>query len=312
MKVVVTGGAGFIGSHVVDALIARGDEVTVIDNLSSGSTANLNPRADFAKLDIRSDDAGALIRSLRPEGVCHLAAQVSVPASLRDPLADADNNVMGSLRLLVAASEVGSRFVFSSSGGAIYGEPREVPTPETAQPTPTTPYGIGKLAVEHYLRGFGLQHGMEYAALRYANVYGPRQNALGEAGVVAVFCLGVMGMREFRIHGSGADTRDYVYVDDVARANLLALDGERTGHYNIGTGRETDVNALYGLVAESFGSRAPAPHGPPRFGDVHRSAIDVRLAASELGWRPAVSLADGIARTADWFKAQHGIPAASR
>jgi len=302
MRLLVTGGAGFIGSHVVDALVARGDEVTVVDNLSSGSPRNLNPCARFEELDIRSSEAADLVRALRPDGVCHLAAQVSVPASLRDPLRDADNNIMGSLALLTAASEVGSRFVFSSSGGAIYGERPDIPTPETTTPRPTTPYGVGKLAVELYLHQFGVQHGTSYVALRYSNVYGPRQNAQGEAGVVAVFCLGVMGMREFRIHGSGADTRDYLYVDDVVRANLYALDSDRTGHYNIGSAKETDVNTLYRLVADGFGSVIPARHGPPRVGDVHRSAVDIGLVARELGWRPTVSLHDGVRRTVEWFK----------
>lgn len=311
MKVLVTGGAGFIGSHVVDALVGRGDDVTVVDNLSSGTLQNLNPSARFEQLDIRSAAAGDLVRALQPDGICHLAAQVSVPASLRDPLADADNNVMGSLRLMIAAAEVGSRFVFSSSGGAIYGEPPEIPTPETTTPMPSTPYGVGKLAVEHYLREFALQRGMRYVALRYANVYGPRQNALGEAGVVAVLCLGAMGARDFDIHGSGSDTRDYIHVEDVARANLVALGARRSGHYNIGTGKETDVNTLYRMVAEVLGSSVPAPHGPPRFGDVHRSAVDVGLAARELGWWPAVSLQDGIRRTVEWFMARQEIAAST-
>jgi UDP-glucose 4-epimerase len=300
--VLVTGAAGFIGSHVADALAARGDEVAGIDDLSSGDQRFISPGTRFEQVDIRSPEAAQLVRSFAPDGICHLAAQISVSVSVREPLLDADLNITGTLNLLVAAVEVGSRFVFSSSGGQVYGEPEEIPTPETAPLRPVSPYGVSKLAAEQYLYQAHVQHGFGYAALRYSNVYGPRQNPHGEAGVVAIFCEGLLGRRRFKIHGPGTDTRDYVYVADVVRANLLALDSQRSGHYNIGSGRETDVNTLYALVARRFGSNAEPEHGPERPGDIRRSAVDASLAARELGWQPEVGLDEGIGRTVDWFR----------
>ena len=302
MRVLVTGAAGFIGSHVADALAARGDEVAGIDDLSSGDQRFISPGTRFGQVDIRSPEAAQLVRSFAPDGICHLAAQISVSVSVREPLLDADLNITGTLNLLVAAVEVGSRFVFSSSGGQVYGEPEEIPTPETAPLRPVSPYGVSKLAAEQYLYQAHVQHGFGYAALRYSNVYGPRQNPHGEAGVVAIFCEGLLGRRRFKIHGPGTDTRDYVYVADVVRANLLALDSQRSGHYNIGSGRETDVNTLYALVARRFGSNAEPEHGPERPGDIRRSAVDASLAARELGWQPEVGLDEGIGRTVDWFR----------
>lgn len=298
----VTGGAGFIGSHLVDALVGRGDRVTVIDDLSTGNRANLNPGARFEALDIRSPAAAQLLLELRPDAVCHLAAQMSVSRSVAEPLVDADVNVIGALNILAAAREAGSRLVFSSTGGALYGDAEVMPTPETHPAWPVSPYGVAKLAFEHYLHAFAVQHGVGYTALRYANVYGPRQNPHGEAGVVAIFCSRLLAGQEAVINGDGEATRDYVHVRDVVRANLLALDAGRLGHYNVGTGRQVTVNRLFELLATALGSAAGARHGPPRPGDQKTSALDTALIERELGWRPEVSLEDGLADTAAWFR----------
>ena len=304
MKVLVTGGAGFIGSHLVDALVERGDEVLVVDDLSTGDQRNLNPRARFHRLDIRESAAADLVRGERPDVISHHAAQMSVSRSVAEPVFDAEVNVLGSLNLARAAVDAGSRIVFASTGGALYGDAAVLPTAETAPAWPVSPYGISKLAFEHYLYGFRRQYGLNYAALRYANVYGPRQNPHGEAGVVAIFCEGLLGKRPFKIHGEGTDTRDYVYVDDVVRANLLALDSEVCDHFNVGTGRQADTNTIYRLVAERMGRPTEVEHGPPRPGDLRASALDASLLERTLGWKPEVSLEEGIAQTVDWFLAQ--------
>jgi len=304
LKVLVTGGAGFIGSHLVDALVERGDEVLVVDDLSTGDQRNLNPRARFHRLDIRESAAADLVRGERPDVISHHAAQMSVSRSVAEPVFDAEVNVLGSLNLARAAVDAGSRIVFASTGGALYGDAAVLPTAETAPAWPVSPYGISKLAFEHYLYGFRRQYGLNYAALRYANVYGPRQNPHGEAGVVAIFCEGLLGKRPFKIHGEGTDTRDYVYVDDVVRANLLALDSEVCDHFNVGTGRQADTNTIYRLVAERMGRPTEVEHGPPRPGDLRASALDASLLERTLGWKPEVSLEEGIAQTVDWFLAQ--------
>ena len=300
----VTGGAGFIGSHLVDALVARGDRVLVIDDLSTGSRANLNPAATFHQLDVRDPGAAELIRAERPDAISHHAAQMSVSRSVREPVFDAEVNVLGSLNVAMAAVAAGSRIVFASTGGALYGDAEVIPTAETAPAWPVSPYGIAKLSFEHYLFGFRAQFGLSYLALRYANVYGPRQNPHGEAGVVAIFCEGMLGKRTYLINGSGTDTRDYVHVDDVVAANLLAIDSEVCDHLNVGTGRQADTNTIHQLVAERLGKPTDAEHGPARPGDLKASALDSRRIHELLGWKPRVSLEDGIAQTVDWFVAQ--------
>lgn len=307
MRVLVTGGAGFIGSHTVDALVARGDEVIVVDDLSSGSERNLNAGARFERLDVRAPQTGELVRSARPQAIVHLAAQVSVSRSVREPVFDAEVNVLGSLNVLGAAADAGARVVFASTGGALYGDTARLPTPEDHPTWPVSPYGIAKLSVEHYLHGFAEQRGLSYAALRYANVYGPRQDPHGEAGVVAIFSRALVERRTPLIHGPGTDTRDYVHVRDVVAANLAALDDGRTGHYNVGTGEQTDVNTLLEILAASLGVPAQADHGAPRPGDLRASALDSAKLRRELGWAPRVALRDGLGETALWFRAQ--VPA---
>src|SRR5215472_286650 len=245
MKVIVTGGAGFIGSHLVDALWARGDEVIALDDLSGGHERNLNPAARFVRLDVRTPEAAALVRDERPDGIAHLAAQASVSRSVREPFFDGSVNILGSVNLMAAAADAGSRFIFASTGGAIYGDTAVLPTPEGEPAWPVSPYGIGKLAAEHYLHGFRANQGLSYAALRYSNVYGPRQDPHGEAGVIAIFSRALLEGRTARIHGTGTDTRDYVHVADVVRANLLALASATSGHFNVGTGRQVDVNTVF-------------------------------------------------------------------
>jgi UDP-glucose 4-epimerase len=301
--VLVTGAAGFIGSHTVDALVARGDEVIALDDLSGGSERNLNPAARFERLDVRAPETADLIRRTRPQGIVHLAAQVSVSRSVREPVLDAEVNVLGSLNVICAAADAGARIVFASTGGALYGDTDRLPTPEDHPTWPVSPYGIAKLAVEHYLYGFAEQRSLSYAALRYANVYGPRQDPHGEAGVVAIFSRALVEGRTPHVHGPGTDTRDYVHVRDVVAANLAALDDGRRGHYNVGSGRQTDVNTLVTILAAALGVEVRPEHGAPRPGDLRASALDAAKIRRELGWEPAIDLGDGLRETALWFQA---------
>jgi UDP-glucose 4-epimerase len=300
--VLVTGGAGFIGSHVADALIARGDEVVVVDDLSGGNRVNLNTQAEFHQLDIRNPECRRLFVETKPDAVAHHAAQMSVSRSVREPAFDASVNIEGSLNLLEAAREVGARFVFASTGGALYGDADVLPTPESYPAWPVSPYGAGKLAFEHYLHCYRALHGVGYAALRYANVYGPRQDPHGEAGVVAIFCRALIAGNDAVINGDGEQTRDYVHVADVVQANLLALDSAESGHFNVGTGRQTSVNEIFRLIAGCLQPAAAEKHGPPRPGEQRTSALDAGLIGQKLGWRPAVAVEDGIPDTAAWFR----------
>ncbi|HZV48320.1 MAG TPA: NAD-dependent epimerase/dehydratase family protein [Candidatus Dormibacteraeota bacterium] len=304
MRVLLTGGAGFIGSHIADALVERGDEVIVVDDLSTGCRENLNPGVRFHCLDVRSPQAARLVEELGPDVICHHAAQVSVSRSVREPVFDAEVNLLAGLNLLEAARRAGARFVFASTGGALYGDAAVLPTPEDYPARPVSPYGVSKLAFEHYLHCYGAQHGVSYVALRYANVYGPRQSPHGEAGVVAIFCQRLLAGERPVIHGDGRQTRDYVHVSDIVRANLAAIDAGLTGHFNVGTGRQVDVNHLFRLIAERIGTEVEAVHGPPRPGDQRTSALDASLIAERLGWRPRVGLEQGLEETAAWFRAR--------
>jgi len=301
--VVVTGGAGFIGSNIADAYVARGWRVTIIDNLSGGDRRNVNARADFHQLDIRDAAAGDLIRELKPDVISHHAAQMDVRKSVADPAADADVNVVGTLRILEAAIDAAvKRFIFASTGGAIYGEPVEVPQTESHPTAPLSPYGCAKLSVEHYLHYYRVVRGLSSAALRYANVYGPRQNAHGEAGVVAIFAGRLLDGQQSTINGSGTQTRDFVYVDDVVAANMAASDAEWQGEYNVGTGVETSVNELYESLASIAGIDLPATHAPAKEGEQMRSVLDGTRLRALAKLPESTKLNDGLAKTFAWFR----------
>jgi UDP-glucose 4-epimerase len=302
-RVLVTGGAGFIGSQVADGLVAAGHEVTVVDNLSTGKREYVPAEARFYPYDIKSREAFELVCGLRPRAILHHAAQMSVQVSVADPLKDAEDNILGSLNLFQAAGLSGvQRIIFASTGGAIYGDEAPIPASEQDPPQPEAPYGVAKLAVEHYLHFYQRQYGVIPISLRYANVYGPRQNGLGEAGVVAIFLEKFLADIQPVINGDGLQTRDFVYVGDVVAANLLALDYPRAGVFNIGTGRETDILTIYLKLQDLTGSGLGPVHGPAKPGEQRRSSLDSSLARAELGWRPRVSLDEGLARTAAAFR----------
>lgn len=303
MRILLTGGAGFIGSNVADAYTADGHEVLVVDDLSSGKRANVPAAARFVLADIGSDTAEEAIRSFRPEVVNHHAAQINVRASVADPQFDARVNILSTLRLLEASREAGVRkILFASSGGAGYGEQEAFPADERHAVRPVSPYGVSKIAVELYLHYYRVQYGLDYTALRYANVYGPRQDPHGEAGVVAIFCERMLRGQRAIVNGDGEQTRDYVYVTDVVRANVAALSRGGGLSINIGTGIETSVNTLFRLLREASGSRQEEIHGPGMPGEQRRSCLENRLAFDELGWYPETSLEEGLARTLSFFR----------
>lgn len=301
--VVVTGGAGFIGSNIADAYIERGWRVTIIDNLSSGDRRNIHPGAAFHQLDIRDAAAADLIRALKPDVINHHAAQMDVRKSVEDPAADADVNVVGSLRILEAAVQTAvKRFVFASTGGAIYGEPVEGAQDESHPTAPLSPYGCAKLAVEHYLHYYRVVHGLSSVALRYANVYGPRQSVHGEAGVVAIFAGRMINGQPPTINGSGTQTRDFVYIDDVVAANLAASDAGWQGEYNVGTGVETSVNELCASLASIAGADIPATHGPAKEGEQLRSVLDGSRLRKLAALPERTPLRDGLTKTFAWLR----------
>lgn len=308
-RVLVSGGAGFIGSHVVGAYLAAGYEVTVLDDLSTGRAENVPAGAKLVRADIRSAEARALLAGGGFTVFNHHAAQMDVRKSVDDPVFDAHVNVIGLLNLLEGArSGAVRRIVFASSGGTVYGEGAPTPTPETAGKLPASPYGTAKLTSEYYLATFSQLFGMEAVALRYSNVYGPRQNPHGEAGVVAIFGKRLLEGEPITIYGDGEQTRDLVYVEDVAAANLIAaerplsaLQSLDSRAFNIGTGVETSVNRLAELIASAAGRPSEVRRAPARAGEIQRSALAVTKAERELGWRPRVSLPEGLARTMRWI-----------
>ena len=308
-RILVTGGAGFIGSHIVDALIAAGHTVSVVDNLVRGKRENVTPAAHFHRADIR--DAAALrevFAAERPQVVIHEAALADVRESLRDPAGYATTNVIGTLNLLEAGRATGSlrKFIFASTGGALYGDPAELPATEACPLGPLDPYGASKLACEYYIATYQHNYGIAYCLLRYANVYGPRQDAEGEGGVVAIFSARMLAGQPVLIHGDGRQTRDFVYVADVAAANLLAVT-QGQGVYNIGTGVPTDINTIFGELAEITRYTLAEAHGPAKPGEVRHSYLAADKARAELGWSPAVRLADGLAQTAAFFREKLAI-----
>ena len=314
MKVLVTGGAGFIGSHIADRLLASGHEVVVVDDLSTGHIEHLPAAARFYQMELGSAWLDELFRIERPQALVHQAAQASVRRSVEDPVFDAGVNVLGTVALLQASVRHQLRRVlFASTGGAIYGDSDRIPTPEEAPAVPVSPYGASKLAAEGYLRTFHALHHLSYAALRYANVYGPRQDPHGEAGVVAIFSQRLLGGHPARINGDGKQTRDFVYVGDVAEANLLALESDAVGSFNVGTGVETDINRVFALLKDYAGSSQAEQHGPPLAGEQRRSVVDASKIAKVMGWRPKTSLQEGLRETVRYFReapaAQPAAPA---
>ena len=321
MRVLVTGAAGFIGSHLVDRLLGEGEEVVGIDNLSSGALANLADarrsrmgKFSFQRVDITSTALPELVKRYRPEVVFHLAAQVDVRKSVADPIHDAMSNIIGTLNLLQAAKDVGTqKFVFTSSGGCIYGEPDESRLPVSEdqiflpESMPESPYGVSKKVVLDYLRYFRAVHDLDYTALALSNVYGPRQEPASEVGlegqVVAIFCRKMLGGRPCTIYGDGTQTRDFVYVDDVVSAYMAARDKASGELVNVGSGRELSVNELYERLAEATGARQQPVHAPARPGELQRIVVDPSKAAATLGWRASTDLEDGLKQTVAWFKA---------
>jgi UDP-glucose 4-epimerase len=306
-RILVTGGAGFIGSHVAAQLVAAGHDVVVVDNLSMGKREYVPVAAKFYSYDIKSPETVELIRSWRPQVIVHHAAQMSVQVSVSDPILDAQENILGSLNLFQAAAAAGvEKVIFASTGGAIYGDEAPLPAREADRPRPEAPYGIAKLSVEHYLHFYQREHGIIPIILRYANVYGPRQNGQGEAGVVAIFIEKLLAGQQPRINGDGLQTRDFVFVGDIVAANLLALAYPQAGVFNIGTGQETDILTIYLKLQELMSSPLGPVHGPGKPGEQRRSVLDSTLAGSELGWRPRVSLSQGLDQTVAAFREAAG------
>ncbi|MDR7486574.1 MAG: NAD-dependent epimerase/dehydratase family protein [Armatimonadota bacterium] len=307
MRVLVTGGAGFIGSQVAEAHLRRGDEVAVVDSLVSGRAEFVPPGARFYEMDIRDPAIGDVVAEVRPHLINHHAAQASVSVSMRDPVRDADVNVLGTIRLAAAAAAAGvPHFIFASTGGALYGEPERLPADESTPIAPLSPYGCAKAVAEAYLALYRRLHGLRVCCLRYANVFGPRQDPHGEAGVVAIFARAMLDGRPATIYGDGEQTRDFVFVEDAVRANLLAADRRAEGAVNIGTGEATTVNAIYRLLARLTGTTAAPTYAPPRPGDVRHVTLDASAARRLLGWTPAVSLDAGLAATVEWFRRHSG------
>lgn len=303
MKLLVTGGAGFIGSHVADRMLADGHQVVILDDLSSGHIEHVPARARFYQMELGSPWLEELFRIERPEAVLHQAAQKSVRMSVQDPVFDGQVNVLGTIALLQASvRHQVKRFLFASTGGAIYGDTDRVPTPEDAPALPVSPYGAAKLAAEVYLRMFHDLHGLSYASLRYANVFGPRQDPHGEAGVVAIFSQKLLRGEPARINGDGTQTRDFVYATDVADANARALTSDAVGCFNVGTGIETNVNQIFQLVRQLAGSKQKEVHGPAMPGEQRRSAVDASKIGKVMGWRPSTRLEEGLSQTVRYFR----------
>lgn len=303
-KILVTGGAGFIGSHVVDLFLEKGYEVAVLDNLSTGKASNLNPGAKFYQIDIRSPEVREVFAVERPDFVSHHAAQAEVRRSVAEPLFDASVNILGSINLLECAREFGVRhFVYISSGGAAYGEPERLPCTEEHPVNPICPYGASKHTVEHYLYMYCANYDLNYTVLRYPNVFGPRQNPQGEAGVVAIFAGRMLAGEPALINGDGEQTRDFVYVGDCAYANTLAVTVPHpSGIYNLGWGRPTSINEIFSALAKITGYSQPAQYGPAKLGETRHIYLDAAKAGRELGWSPTLTLEEGLKKTVAYLR----------
>lgn len=305
MKVLVTGGAGFIGSHVVDHFVEAGYQVVVVDDLSSGHRKNINPQATFYQVDIRSAELAQVFAAERPDIVDHHAAQINVRASVSDPLHDADINVLGSLNILQQAVNYGvKKIIYISSGGAIYGEPQYMPCDENHPIMPLSPYGVTKHTVEHFLHLYHENYGLAYTVLRYANVYGPRQDPNGEAGVVAIFAGQMLNGEAPTINGDGSQERDFIYVEDCARANVLAVGNGQATAYNIGNGKGTTVLQIWQAIRNATGYEGAPQHGPAKMGDIQGIYLDISKAERGLGWTPTVPLQEGLNRTVAFIRQQ--------
>ncbi|MBD3384199.1 NAD-dependent epimerase/dehydratase family protein [candidate division KSB1 bacterium] len=306
MKILVTGGAGFIGSHIVDAYINNGHDVVIIDNFYTGVRKNVNPKARLYECNIQDEQVSDIFRTEKFDIVNHQAAQMDVRKSVSNPIFDAKNNILGFINILQNGVENDvKKVIFASSGGAIYGEQDYFPANEVHPLQPSSPYGITKLTGEKYLSFYAGNYGLSYVALRYANVYGPRQNPRGEAGVVAIFCDRMLSQQKAVINGDGKQTRDFVYVKDVVQANVLAADFSGNGIFNIGTGEETTINKIFNTVKELLDSDMPEEHGPAQPGEQRRSVISPRKAFQKLSWQPRYDLKQGLNETVEFFKQNH-------
>jgi len=304
LKVLVTGGAGFIGSNVADGLLEKNYKVVIVDDLSNGRKENLPKEAKFYKCDIRDKKLYSILKEEKPDILIHNAAQLSVRISVENPLMDADINIMGGLNVINACHTYNvDKIIFASSGGTVYGEQKYFPADEEHPTSPISPYGVAKLATEKYLYYFYKNYGLKYISLRYANIYGPRQDPYGEAGVVAIFSSKILEGKNPTINGDGLQTRDYVYVGDVVDINLKVIESDFTGPLNVGTGRETTVVELFNILKEVSGKDdIEEIHGPPKEGEQRRSQLSYKLAKKALGWQPKVSIEEGLKLTYDWFK----------
>ena len=303
MKILVTGGAGFIGSQIADAFISSGHNVCIIDNLSTGTKENINPKAAFYEIDITDKDIIRIFEKEKFDVVSHQAAQIDVRKSVADPVFDANTNILGTLNLLQACVKTGvKKFMFASTGGAIYGEQDYFPADELHPTRPVSPYGITKLTIEKYLFYYHIQYKLNYTVLRYANVYGPRQNPFGEAGVVAIFANKLLQKEQPVINGAGEQTRDYVFVGDVVKANIKTLEDKDSTIYNVGTGIETNVNQIFKQLNKITGNHAKEKHGPQAKGEQMRSVITSDKLFSKFNWKPVTNLEEGLSKTVEFFK----------
>lgn len=302
-KILVTGGAGFIGSSVADRFIKDGHKVVIIDNLSTGVEANLNKKAKFYEVDIRDVVVDKIFEREKPDVLCHHAAQIDVRKSAEDPIFDAEVNIIGSLNLFNSCvKHKVEKIIFASTGGAIYGEQDYFPADENHPANPPSPYGVAKLTIEKYLHFYKEVYGINFVSLRYANVYGPRQNPFGEAGVVGIFTERLLGNKKVIINGDGKQTRDFVFVEDVVESNVLALKYPQSDIFNIGTGIETDINCIFRILKEKIESEQKEFHGPAKPGDQRRSVLECSKAKRALKWEPKYNLEDGIAKTVEYYK----------